>query len=112
MDRVVKTRWVERLRSGQDLQGRGALWESGRLCCLGVLCETVRAEMHLRVNSVYNTDGELTREYGSEEQTMVLPIEVANYVGINREQQNRLIGMNDEEEVGFEEIADWVEENL
>lgn len=35
----LKAKWLEALRSGKYEQGRGALLDGGKYCCLGVLCE-------------------------------------------------------------------------
>ena len=41
----IKVRWVERLRSEQDEQGRDMLRDAdGKLCCLGVLTEIAADE--------------------------------------------------------------------
>lgn len=40
MNQEIKKRWVEELRSGKHVQGRGQLRDhEGRVCALGVLCE-------------------------------------------------------------------------
>lgn len=39
MDAEVKALWAAALRSGQYTQGFGALYEGGKWCCLGVLCD-------------------------------------------------------------------------
>lgn len=39
MDKEIKRRWVEALRSGKYEQGQGKLLHSGKFCCLGVLCD-------------------------------------------------------------------------
>jgi len=41
----LKAKWVEALRSGKYEQGRGALLNDGKYCCLGVLCEVVGLEI-------------------------------------------------------------------
>lgn len=44
MNRVVKKKWVEALRSGKFEQGQGALCKNGKYCCLGVLSELALRE--------------------------------------------------------------------
>jgi hypothetical protein len=40
MNKRIKAQWIKALRSGDYVQGRGALRsEDNRYCCLGVLCE-------------------------------------------------------------------------
>jgi hypothetical protein len=38
MDKEIKQKWVEALRSGKYKQGEGALKRGNKYCCLGVLC--------------------------------------------------------------------------
>lgn len=40
----IKSKWIEKLRSGKYTQGTGALNENGSYCCLGVLCEVYMEE--------------------------------------------------------------------
>lgn len=41
----LKAKWIDALRSGKYEQGRGALLNDGKYCCLGVLCEVVGLEI-------------------------------------------------------------------
>jgi len=44
MDKEVKQKWVDALRSGKYKQGQGYLRTPDGYCCLGVLCEVLNAE--------------------------------------------------------------------
>lgn len=39
LNKNVKKKWVEALRSGDFVQGTKALKNDGKFCCLGVACE-------------------------------------------------------------------------
>jgi hypothetical protein len=110
MDRMIRTRWVEGLRSGLFLQGREALRSGDLFCCLGVLCEIVKDDISLIVHPDPVADGVVM--YGVGKETGLLPHEVAEYAGVSDEVQDQLILMNDDEQLGFDEISDWVERNL
>lgn len=51
----LRKRWVEALRSGKYVQGKGCLEEHGKNCCLGVLCRVFDG-MHPGVISIMNSD--------------------------------------------------------
>lgn len=38
MNAEIKAQWLAALRSGEYIQGRGALRKGHQMCCLGVLC--------------------------------------------------------------------------
>jgi hypothetical protein len=46
MDKKWKRKWVKALRSGEYKQAKGALKKRGGYCCLGVLCDVVKKELH------------------------------------------------------------------
>lgn len=103
MDKEIKRRWVEALRSGQYIQGRSKLFEEykGTFCCLGVLCD------------IQGVPRERTSQYA------IAPfISEAGIPGfepiqgvISQEEANCLAGMNDKGKT-FNEIADYIEETL
>lgn len=39
MNKEIKQKWVEALRSGEYKQGKGTLRTNNLFCCLGVLCD-------------------------------------------------------------------------
>lgn len=97
----TKKAWVKRLRSGEYLQGSGALFqypESGRgakkgvHCCLGVLC-------HMK--GISNEDME----------TLGMPDE-AGYMDMTEEVSDIMATLNDEHQATFKQIAVIVEEYL
>lgn len=48
MNAKVKKLWLKALRSGDYKQGAGALRSDHSFCCLGVLCDLHRQEVHGR----------------------------------------------------------------
>ena len=44
MDKEIKTKWTEALRSGEYEQGRHCLLNGGKFCCLGVLTDVYCGE--------------------------------------------------------------------
>ena len=48
MNQDIKAKWVAALRSGDYVQGRGALRVDNKFCCLGVLCN-IHAQDHPEV---------------------------------------------------------------
>ena len=107
MNKNVKERWLRALRSGEYSQGRGQLFdpETGGYCCLGVLAQE---EGWLRDDgSIESPDNENNPHTG----------EIPGYlwsivVGLSDDDQFKLVKLNDMDRRNFNEIADWIEENL
>lgn len=115
MDPVIKAKWVKALRSGRYKQGVGALYDpdSGRYCCLGVLCRVARAKEQ---DGVFEwKDPRLCNELN-------LPSDLKRKLGITSAEEGKLVKMNDgdpdkrwslgEPFKSFPEIADYVEQRL
>ena len=123
MQEVMKADWVKALRSGKYNQANGVLCNGTAYCCLGVLCAVAGAEFQ---------DLEVESENGSDEVEVLLhkPVldgkvlagsngwddtltyEFIQDLGITLSEQDHLVNMNDVEKRTFDEIADWIEENL
>lgn len=112
MDPQLKARWIEALRSGNYVQGRSYLrtdCPDGRHhCCLGVLAELIDP-------TKWETDSYLTHpgwdpQYDEDgpraEFNTLLP---SNILG--EMVQAQLATMNDDN-ISFDEIADYIERNL
>ena len=112
MDAELRTKWVAALRSGEYIQGKGALErvvEGGTLhnCCLGVLCRVARIPADGSENpNLHAFGGNLG----------ALSEEVLTKVGLDDGEQRALIALNDAlfpgKENTFAGIADWIEENV
>ena len=116
MDPGLKQRWIEALRSGDFKQGRRALrTRDDKYCCLGVLCE-----VHPHVQGRLDYDSSRYMYYYQRTDSDVfLPASLEEELGLERlvegdclSASNRLTELNDGAELTFDQIADWIEENL
>lgn len=115
MDKKIKEKWLEALRSGKYVQGEGVLRNGDdEYCCLGVLCEVAGAECSKE--PVYaGSDLLIPRyrfTYKGDSQTELLPLLLSNELGIGKDAHSTLTTMNDNQGKTFKQIADWIEENL
>ena len=102
----VKTRWLRALRSDKYEQATNALQDGeGGYCCLGVLCDIVDPKG-------WNDDLVWTHKPKQESGEVQLPGSFRKHLEISEREQSTLMTMNDEDEYTFEEIADWIEDNL
>jgi hypothetical protein len=114
----IKERWLVALRSGEYKQGRRALTRikssnnEKLYCCLGVLCDILSDESSIFKNNGTrcNLNNDALIIY--ESVTDTLTIDQRAYVGLNRNECNKLIHMNDTYEQSFNEIADYIKEHL
>lgn len=102
---IWKAKWVAALRSGRYSQGKGALkWQSGKVCCLGVLCDLV------------DPKGWVPTGGGGQcfvhEACSGLPSErIGKLVDLDYSQSSKLAGLNDRGDT-FEQIAAYIERHL
>ena len=105
----AKEKWVDVLRNGKYLQGRGAL-KQGRLsfsyCGLGVACEIYRKEFG------GTWEGEAFRTGTSFATKSLPPDEVLKWLGISKITAQYLAKANDSLRLSFHEIADLIELNF
>lgn len=102
MDRKIRDKWVEALRSGEYKQGQNALrTNDNKFCCLGVLCDVVDANCWTTRGGVYY--------YGLQRYT--LPRQLMETLQLSIPQEAMIIELNDTGHT-FEEIADYIEERL
>lgn len=110
MKRSLRDAWVAALRSGEYKQGQHGLRSGDYHCCLGVLCE-------IHPNVTGKPDAEGTYFYSIEgdpnEYCTTLPRTLSNNEGLLLSDiQSSLINLNDNQAKDFNEIADWIEENV
>ena len=99
MNREVKKKWLNALRSGDYPQGREFLQDSeGNYCCLGVLCETT--------GNASNRD--MLQPFPINDPANELP---KPFCGLSPKMQSKLAEMNDEG-FTFEEIATYISRNV
>lgn len=109
LDPEKKRVWLEALRSKNYTQGNQTLKNHrGYFCCLGVYADAVEhVEWKKEVNSNPDQGSFEYFVYDQETYSGSLP----NYM-VDEKAQPSLMAMNDSESLSFNEIADWVEENL
>jgi hypothetical protein len=91
IDKDIKEKWVEALRSGEFKQGRGQFQSRGALCCIAVGF------------SIVAPSEDITRH------TTACGMDA---LGLTEKQKNALVLMNDDDGKSFAEIADYIEANL
>ena len=118
MNPQIKQAWIDALESGYYHQITGTL-ESvvlpNHFCCLGVLakinpeiCDSLGGIKTVPVNgkTVFGS-GSLGKAF-----LATTPTDALDAFGLNRDLEQKLIDMNDEEGLSFPEIANWIKENL
>lgn len=112
MDKELKNKWIEALRSGEYKQGQGRLVQSDdnyakNYCCLGVLCDVMGMEDNGNVfqdkySRIYETGMyDLTEPLGLTKKVVVK--------GKPTVLQDKLIQANDDLGWNFEKIANYLE---
>lgn len=114
MDVGVKELWVDALRSGEYKQAKAALHktENGKdsFCCLGVLCDI--AVKHLVIDEPILWSNRAIGVYTYDGVSILLPRRVTHWSGVSQGAESILVGMNDDDENDFEEIAKYIEGEL
>jgi len=100
----VKKKWIDALRSGDYKQTTHVLRKGNSYCCLGVLCDVMDCK--------WEKDTECyVAHYDNDSEYSILPNTVMKEVHIHTDEEIKLTNMNDSG-ADFDEIADWIEENL
>jgi len=103
MNPKYKSSWVTALRSGKFKQTTVSLRRGNSYCCLGVLCQIAGVPARkLGERGTHSFDG------GSS----VLTQRLRGVFELTDTNIDNLIDMNDSYGKSFEEIADYIEENL
>lgn len=107
MNKELKAKWVEALRSGKYGQGTGSLHPSDNVfCCLGVLCDVIDPSRWDGPRL-----GRVKFKLKGHDGRKLLPEELMKAEELSSDQIWQLAGMNDCEKP-FSEIASYIEENL
>jgi hypothetical protein len=123
MKAADKAKWVEALRSGVYRQGRGKLCSADNLtnetvwdcqwCCLGIAFDILATDRDACWVPVGPQPGIWSAKYGDgPEHWLDLPPLFMADLGIEGDDEDTLVRLNDTEKASFAEIADWIEENL
>lgn len=117
MDKEIKIKWLEALRSGKYIKGRNCLRKTTVIdgitsyCCLGVLCDIVNPDAWKQRN-VLTSDAVQTIVISSHLNETGLPaFEIKESCQLNIRKCQTLAHMNDDGK-SFEEIAKYIEENF
>lgn len=101
----LKKEWLEALRSGKYKQGESRLrTKEGGYCCLGVLCDVAG----LKWEYSEDWDGWVAREGDARNPYLLGGFDLESELP---PEPRQLWSMNDSG-VSFDEIADWIEENV
>ena len=84
---------IAALKSGDFKQGRGALREVDKFCCLGVACEVYRRE-NPQAKRTWHTNGSSIRSLFLQ-QTITLPLEVIEWYGFDESDPMITVGSED-----------------
>tara|TARA_R110002126_G_scaffold715_2_gene4543 strand:- start:67 stop:438 length:372 start_codon:yes stop_codon:yes gene_type:complete len=123
MIKEYKDKWLKGLRSGKYNQTQKVLMSEAGFCCLGVLMNTYDSngwveadggDMYHRSNKYGYTDSydEGDELYGEASQDSELTSDTLSTFDISDDEQCHLIKMNDTKGNNFNEIADWIDENM
>lgn len=107
MNPEIKAQWVAALRSGEYKKIEGRLGTPSGNCANGVLCErAVSAGVATR------RDGEFVYEYDG--RIALMPVSVLEWAGLTVSEAYDVADMNDagDEDAGWGEVVDWIEEHL
>ena len=122
----AKQAWTNALRFGHFTQAQGALHavDTG-YCCLGVLVETLGVAQSVRLLNELGIKLTWERQPGACNERLIVDIDGQRYyhtttldgelskkLGLNPDQVDDLIDMNDRQDKNFNDIATWIEENL
>lgn len=116
MDKELKKKWLEALRSGDYKQGFFTLKrkyeKETQHCCLGVLCELV-AEDYPKEIHITDEYIEITNSRSQSSTKDILTLELAQFLGITHHDLNTITRLNDCISGNtFNQIADWIEKKL
>ena len=109
MEQSLKDKWIKALRSGDYEQIEGYLHTPNGYCCLGVLTEVDLGSDCW--NPLGEYDGGKSYSYGECESFEELHSTHQYEMGMTTYVMSILIEMNDSGS-SFNDIADWIEENL
>ena len=117
MNKDIKDKWIEALRSDKYTQGKGYLHQvqDNSYCCLGVLCDIL--DVPKQNDCEYRSaDGDIYRYGTNDTSVFSMPANIAHQIGIDDVVQGKLQNMNDGNDDmrshSFTEIANYIEKNL
>ena len=119
MNKTVIRKWIKALRSGKYKQGQGRLkdFETGRYCCLGVLCEEYRkSDVGKKKGAHWDEPFAHKVPFSSSAASSFAMLEppqtVRRWAGLTVKMQDVLINCNDMKNHSFRKIAARLEKWL
>ena len=105
----IREKWLKALRSGKCKQTTESLELSGAYCCLGVLGRVLKIDKKV-MNGVGDfSSGDINFKDACKVPKALLQVNKREKTRKNTNLCNTLIGMNDDYNKNFEEIADYIE---
>ena len=115
MQDELKTKWIEALRSGDYDQGHGMLRDlDDSYCCLGVLLDVSELgqwDEQAFGPLIYEIE-DSDKDYPNPREELDLSKATLDKLGLDPKEQHHLVNLNDDDGADFNEIADWIEENV
>ena len=116
MNPWVKRKWVKALRSGEYIQTQNSLYDyngtdkPGGYCCLAVLLAEMKPDAFVEEAKTMWTRPSI--EVRSTEAEGSIADDLAIMWGLDQANQFTLVQLNDDDGKDFNEIADFIEDNL
>jgi len=113
LPKEFKEKWLEALRSGDYKQIGSELCAGGKYCCIGVAGKVLgMRDSTLEANGTFDTDND-GKDWNGNFKYMKSKVP-SSILGSIRSSETvaTLTHMNDSEGKSFDEIADWIEDNL
>jgi len=103
----LRTNWLAALRGKKYKQTQEVLRNESGFCCLGVLCD-------IYDSNKWNIDNTWVTEYtyGKNHEEVNLPESIRRAVGIPKNEVSKLVAMNDEDQLSFRKIANYLEKEV
>jgi len=99
MKKTIKKKWVKALLSDKYEQTIETLCDGDSYCCLGVLCRVIEGQLPSVVDLLENGDGELDSK-------------TLNFCQLSKDNQKKLVSLNDEKRLNFKQIAAYIDRYL
>jgi hypothetical protein len=112
MDLDEKKEWVDALRSGKYMQGRGQLRRYDEFCCLGVFLDLFGGGRWAGPDNRGIYEYTMRDSGGECKEIGMPPLEVCDTHDVSMEDMRRLAILNDEPSSSFSQIADYIESYL
>lgn len=116
MDKNVKLKWLEALKSGEYQKGTGYLRDKeDKFCCLGVLCNLLKDESDYDWNTADVADKVycFTPNNGMADSFnwWGVPLQIRQKIYFTKEHETELVSLNDNHPT-WDEVIEYIEKEL